>query len=71
MRRNVYTSEEITRMQHPLEGKYRSLIEQKYKYAQLVTLDLLCADRSSLNSNQWTLISNITHIYDTLFEEQK
>jgi len=71
MRRNIHTSEEITRKQNDLEEKRRSLIEQKYKYAQLITLDLLRADRSSLSTNQWNLISNITHIYDIFFEENK
>jgi hypothetical protein len=71
MRRNIHTSEEITRKQNDLEEKRRSLIEQKYKQAQLITLDLLRADRSSLSTNQWNLISNITHIYDIFFEENK
>jgi hypothetical protein len=53
------------------EEKKRCLVKQKYKQAQLSTLDLLAADRSSLNSQQWGIISNVIHVYDTLFEEQK
>jgi hypothetical protein len=71
MCRNDYITEESTQNQQRLEDKRRSLVKQKYKCAQLVTLDLLRADRSSLNTNQWSVISNITHIYDTLFDEQK
>ncbi len=54
-----------------VEDKLRVLVEQKYKRAQLVSLDLLNADRSSLNATQWCLISNIIHTYDALFEEHK
>ncbi|UJR20460.1 hypothetical protein I4U23_023589 [Adineta vaga] len=32
---------------------------------QISTLDLLSTDRSSLTSNQWTLISNVVHAYET------
>jgi len=71
MHRNNNTTEEITRSQQRVEDKHRSLVEQKYTRAQLVTLDLLHADRSSLNTNQWSVISNITHIYDRLFDELK
>jgi len=71
MHRNVCTFEENTRNQLQLEDRHRSLVEQKYKRAQLGTLDLLRADRSSLNTNQWSFISNITHNYDILFEEHK
>ena len=52
------------------QEKNRRLIEQKYKQTQLSTLDLLLADRSSLHSYQWGVISNVTHVYDRLFEEQ-
>jgi hypothetical protein len=71
MRRKPRTPKKNTRNQQRLEEKCRSLVEEKYKRAQLVTLDLLREDRSSLNTNQWKLISNITHIFDTLFEEHK
>jgi hypothetical protein len=71
MHRNVSTTNETTRDQQQLEEKRRYLIEQKYKRTQLSTLDLLRADRSSLNTNQWGVISNITNIYDALFEEQR
>jgi hypothetical protein len=71
MRGKVDTMEEFTQNQQRLEDKRRSLVKQKYKCAQLVTLDLLRADCSSLNTNQWSVISNITHSYDTLFDEQK
>jgi len=54
-----------------VEDKLRVLVEQKYKRAQLVSLDLLNVDRSSLNVTQWCLISNITHSYDALFEKHK
>jgi len=71
MRRNVYTINKTTQNQQRLEEKHRPLIEQKYTRAQFDTLGLLHADRSSLNTDQWGVISNIVHIYDTLFEEQR
>jgi hypothetical protein len=71
MRRQLNKSASQARKRQQLEDKRRLLVEEKYKRAQLVSLDLLNADRSSLNVNQWGLISNITHIYDVLFEEHK
>ncbi|UJR26521.1 hypothetical protein I4U23_007844 [Adineta vaga] len=53
-------------------SKTKSILSlQNCQDNQLPTLDLLNADRSSLNSYQWNIISNITHKYDLLFEEHK
>jgi hypothetical protein len=71
MCRKLNKSAPQARKRQQLDDKRRLLVEEKYKRAQLVSLDLLNADRSSLNVNQWGLISNITHIYDVLFEEHK
>jgi hypothetical protein len=70
-RKLVYISEEYARNKQQWIDKYDILVKQKYKCARLVPLDLLRADRSTLTVNQWSILSNVTHIYDTLFEEHK
>ena len=66
----IRSPEENARYREQIELKHRQLIKLKYKTAQIDTLDLLHADRSSLNVEQWSLISNLIHNFDIFSEEQ-
>jgi hypothetical protein len=67
----IQIPEENVENHRQLEERRYFLVEQKYKCAQLPSLDLLRADRSSLTVNHWSILSNVTNIYDILFEEHK
>jgi hypothetical protein len=71
MRKSLIRSpEENAQYRVKLENKRRQLIELKYKTAQIDSLDLLQADRSTLNVHQWTVISNLIHNFDIFHQEQ-